>query len=96
MYVPGFLINDKDEKTVFSLFSNLKKSAGKDKTEEIDLYENDGIKKMLNWLQLLSSVNDEKNVLLFQEQFAVSSPGDIVSPKDLLDAAYDRLVHIGR
>lgn len=49
--------------------------------------KNDGIIKFLFWLELLSTVNLVENKNLMTEYFSTS---DIIKPKDLLRAVYER------
>lgn len=54
------------------------------KTENL---KNDGIKKLLLWLELLSTVNLSENKNLMRKYF---STNDVIKPKDLLRAVYER------
>ena len=79
IFGPGFFVNEEDEYEIFSVFS--------DKTKKMENIKNDGIKKFFSWLDLLSSVNLSENKNLMKKYFVSD---DIIKPKDLLRAIYER------
>ena len=58
-----------------------------DEMKKTENLKNDGIKKFLFWLELLSTVNLSENKNLMKKYF---STFDIIKPKDLLRAVYER------
>ena len=58
-----------------------------DEMKKTENLKNDGIKKFLFWLELLSTVNLSENKNLMKKYF---STNDVIKPKDLLRAVYER------
>ena len=60
-------------------------------SENIKIYQNEGIKKLLTWLTLLSEVNDKRNEIKYQSisPFLTFS-NEIKKPKDLLTTLYQK------
>ena len=81
VFGPGFIIDQKDEKEIFSLFGKSSKINEKSKTENEIHTENDGIKKFLSWLELLATVNSKEKKMKNQK---------FKKPKDLLQSLYER------
>jgi hypothetical protein len=82
-------LDEKDEKKIFSLYgekADLKISKNS-KFENSEHTENDGIKKLLSWLELLATINSKENKIKYEKCFDFSST---IKPKDLLQSLYER------
>ena len=60
-------------------------------SENLKIYQNEGIKKLLTWLTLLSEVNEKRNEMKYQNisPFYTFS-NEIKKPRDLLTTLYQK------
>ena len=85
-------MDEKDEKKIFSLYGEkadlkISKNSKSENSENSEHTENDGIKKLLSWLELLATINSKENKIKYEKYFDFSST---IKQKYLIESLYER------